>query len=251
MFKRGYIFAGLSVAGLLIACGGSDSSGGSGSAPDFNTLKTELTVPTGTMAAGDEATVQDGLGKSMEQQEGGGGFSPLSAGGSVKPQAACSEGAVQAGKSGTCDCGGGGSVSFDLSGVSQQQQQGGDVNYTVSITANSCVDDGNTINGSIYMHYEMTQAAPQDAFLIYAIHLSLTGTRTANYDIDYMLKNGKAVFKVDVKDGSVLVSAEGSWDRNSKSGSFTVKDKNETWTCNAENGKGSCTSDKGGSRTFG
>lgn len=252
MFKRGYIFAGLSVAGLLIACGGDDSSSSSsGGVPDFNTLKTELTVPTGTMAAGEEGAVADGLSKSQESQSG----SPFGGVGtsSLKPQAACNEGSFQGGQSGTCDCPGGGSITFDLSGMqqAQQQQQGGNVNYTVSYSANACVDDGQTMDGSVYWHYEGNTQTPQDAFFIYAIHLSLSGKRTARYDIDYLYQNGKVVFKVDVKDGSVLVSAEGNWNRETKTGSFTVKDKNETWTCTAENGKGECKSEKGTVRSFG
>ncbi len=249
MFKRGYFFAGLSVAALVVACGSSDSSSGSGSAPDFNTLETELTVPTGTMAAGEEAAVGDGLGAKQEQASGNpfGGIG----GSSLKPQASCDTIGQDGTATGTCDCPGGGSVTYDLSGLqSQQNAQDGNIDFTLSYSADSCVSDGNTMNGSVYIKEKGNTKDYANLLIIYALHMTISGTKNATYDVDYLYKNGKIVFKIDVKDGSVLVSGSGNWDKTTKTGEFTVTDKNETWTCKATNGVGTCTSDKGGTRDF-
>lgn len=248
MFKRGYFFAGLSVAALVVACGSSDS--GTSSAPDFNALETELTVPTGTMAAGEEAAVGDGLAAQTEQTEGNpfGGIG----GSSVKPKATCDQLGRDGNQSGSCDCPGGGSITFDLSGMSSMQgDSSGNVDGTVSYEADSCTSDGQTFDGSVYFKIKGNTKDAQNLFFIYSIHLTLSGAKSGRYDVDYMYKNGKVIFAVDVKDGSVLVSAKGSWDKNTKTGSFSVTDKNTTWECEAVNGVGSCTNTAGEKREFG
>jgi hypothetical protein len=226
-------------------------------------LESRLSQPTGTFASGQENSVADGFGAQSESAQGnpfGGSSSGMSSSQSAGELALQTlqplEGSntscagLQEGGKGSCACPNGGSLEFDLpskvSGRPGQHAQG-TIDQTVSIVARTCGMQANQmVDGSIY--WKIKNPPPMQVF---SVHLKLTGAKTANYDVDYMYKDGVITFAVDVADGRLLVSAKGSWDKGSKTGTLVIRDKSNTWTCNLTNGKGTCTSDAGATRTVG
>ena len=85
--------------------------------------------------------------------------------------------------------------------------------------------------------------------MLFDLHMTATVKgEHERIDADFEYLNGKFWFSVGVNDGTVVVSSDAAWDAAAKTGTITVKDRNETWTCTFTNGSGSCSSDKGGSR---
>ena len=70
---------------------------------------------------------------------------------------------------------------------------------------------------------------------------------TKHIDLQSRYSNGGAEIAVKVDDGWVVVSIKSS---GGNSGTLTVRDKNGSWTCTAEDGHGTCASDKGETKTF-
>lgn len=248
-----------------IGCGSDEESGTGGSgAPDFVALEGKLTQPTGTLAPGQESSVQDAFGAQTEAASGnpfgGGGASSgtsttqsadaLStlALGPLNTSSSCS--GFQQGGSGTCSCPNGGSITYDIPATTQGkpgENPNGTIDQTVSIIANQCGTSADqTVHGSIY--WKLKNPPPMQLF---SVHVAITGRSAGKYDVEYLYKDGVITFAVDVADGRVLVSAKGGWNKATKTGTLTIKDKNETWTCSLTNGKGTCTSDKGASRNVG
>jgi hypothetical protein len=240
----------------------SDSGGGGGAAagaPDFSVIETKLTKPTGTFDTTQTAVVTDSFGTQMSAAEsnpfGGSGSTTTtkSFGGELAFQtvhpnslsASCP--GLQSGGAGSCPCDSG-SISYSLPPggfASDPSKVAGPINVSIDLTASACADTGSVYDGGIHIKEKSLLADHSDLFLLYDIHLTVTGAKPGKYDIDYLLKNGVITFAVAVKDGTVLIAAKGSWDKSTKTGSFTITDKDGTWTCTAVSGKGSCT-DKGG-----
>lgn len=253
------------LASTQVGCGdgGAGGTSGGGSAPDFNALQTKLTQPSGTFGAGQEGALQDGFAKQSEAAQsnpfGGGSSSGSSSTRSfgelsirtIHPldTAGSCEG-LEGGGKGSCACPNGGTLAYDIPANMNGkpgEDPSGSIDETVSIVASACgMDADQTLDGSVY--WKIKNPPPMQLF---SIHLKLTGKQTASYDVDYLNKDGVVTFAVDVADGTVLVSAKGNWDKNTKTGTLVITDKNETWTCEMTNGKGSCTSDKGVTRQVG
>jgi hypothetical protein len=247
---------------IMAGCGSSSDAGGGGAAagaPDFNAIETKLTKPTGTFDTAQTGAVTDSFGTQMTAAEnnpfGGSGSSTAtkSFGGALALQtvhtnsldASCP--GLQSGGKGSCSCDSG-SLTYSLppGGFgSDPSKTVGPIDIAIDINASACADTGSVYDGGIHIKEKSLLADHTDLFLLYDIHLSVTGAKPGKYDIDYLLKNGVLTFAVDVKDGKVLISAKGGWDKATKTGSFTITDKDGTWSCTAVNGKGSCT-DKGG-----
>jgi hypothetical protein len=258
----GFCAIGLLVSMTLVGCGsdGASSSGGAGAAPDFVALEGRLTQPSGTFAAGQEGAVQDAFGTQSTAAQGnpfggGSGGTTTTKSVSLSPQslhilagAGDCAGLTSGGGKGSCACSNGGSIDFDVpaGAAGQPAQATGSIDQTISINAHACVEGAQTVDGSIF--YKVKSPPPMQLF---SVHLNMTGTKTARYDVDYLLKDGVITFAVDVADGRVLVSAKGNWNQATKSGTLVVTDKNDTWTCTLTSGKGTCTSAKGATRNVG
>ena len=246
----------------------SGGSGGGGAAPDFGTLETTLTKPTGTFDETQAGPVTDGFNTQLTASESnglGGGSSSSSKsfmGGelaltSLEPQnvnASCP--GLKSGGAGSCACPMGGTITYDLPPGGVEKVLGDKTNtapidQTISLKVAACGDEASVYDGSYYIKVKSAQADRKDLFILYAIHLAVTGAKMGKYDVDYLLKDGKVTFAIEVKDGKVLVSASGNWDKKTKTGTITVTDKNGTWTCMAVNGKGMCTDKDGKTHTFG
>lgn len=244
---------------FAVGCGGGDESssgGGAGSPPDFGAIEGRLTQPSGTFAPGQENAAMDGFGtqSAATEQNPLGGSSGSTAGKSagelsiqtVSPLADPQCQQLQNGGKGTCACPGGGSIAYDVPANAGQTSSNGAIDQTISVQANNCVSGDQTVNGSIYM--KIKNPPPMQLF---SIHIAITGRDAGKYDVDYMYKDGMITFAVDVADGRVLVSAKGSWDSKTKTGTLVIRDKSETWTCEMTNGKGQCTSSGGTVRKVG
>lgn len=253
------LFGMVAVTATGMGCSSSDSGGGSGTggAPDFGALEERLTKPSGTFDESQASPVLDGYGQQNESATSGNPFggsssSTQSAGLAIQAEGSACNNLGQGGQ-GSCSCPSGGTLTWDMPQGSSMQSQNssGAIDQTVSIVASACSDGKQTIDGSIYYKIKSVKQDRSDLFMLYAIHVKLSGTRTGQYDVDYLYKNGVITFAVDVKDGKVLVSAKGNWNKNTKTGTLTITDKNTTWTCEAVNGKGTCKNTAGETRNFG
>lgn len=255
---RTIYFWGMTLA-VAVGCGSAATS-----APDFNSLETTLTKPTGTLAPGAEPAVIGGyndqasnandsaFGASATLDAAPGGLAASSLAPLETPTSQWCP-ALDANQSGSCNCPGGGTLTFDLSAIASLAGKGkdqppmGPIDAVVSISASKCSMDEKSIDGSLYYKIKALQADLKDLFLLYALHYTETPPEK-KVDVDYLLQGGKVTFAIQVQDGTVLVSAQGNWDKSTKTGTLVVTDKNVTWTCTLVNAKGTCSDGKGTTR---
>jgi len=255
----------LGMMGLGFAVGCSSSSNDPfGPEPDFQKVEGQYVAPTGTFSQGIEGSIVAGLQQQKESQTGGfgvGGVPAATSNGGVTSKAlhfldtqssgtsfcaGLSSGAEQ----GSCSCPGGGLLAYDLTGLRQLQgYRGGAIDVTLKVRANACNVDNASIDGTEFIKLKSNGTpSATDLLMLFDIHLSMrSGAVSARIDADFEYMNGKFWFSLGVNDGNVVVASE-TWDSSTKTGTLVVKDRNETWTCDFLNGKGTCTSDRGGSR---
>ncbi len=275
MGKIGTVFFASALALLTsVGCGsGSDApAGGSGSgggaAPNFDALQATLTTPTGTLTPGGEGAVISKYSAQNDASARGnlfGGGSSSSSGGKTTGQSHA-EGialdtvhalsgcdSLKGGGTGTCSCESG-DIAYDIPANASEALGGKSdtpVDVVMSIKANSCVQSGKSLNGSLYIKIKRTDAKNQA--IIYSIHIAIKdGKNDGQYDVDLMYETKAGLFKivyaVDVPDGKVLVS--GNWDANTQMGMLTIQDKVGTTTCTSTGaGTGKCTGPDGKERT--
>ncbi len=257
----------LVLAGLACVVGCSSSSHDPfGPTPDFLAVQARFAAPSGTFAPGSESQVLTGLSQQRAQQGGGfgiGGASSTSTSGSGGTTAKslrfldvnggtsfCP--ALQSGaESGSCACPNGGSLAYDLSGMqAMRNYHGGSVDVTLKVRAEACTVNDASIDGTEFAKIKSI-GTPSQADLLMLFDLHMTATVKGEHeriDADFEYLNGKFWFAVGVNDGTVVVSSDAAWDGTAKTGTITVKDRFETWTCAFTGGKGTCASDKGTSR---
>ena len=234
---------GLAIAACAAGCGGGNGGGGSGEAVDFSALHAEYAAPSGALTGPDIAAVARAL--SRAQQTAG---VPMGAsarvriapvGGASSPQSA-PEGTLRPqGGSGSFSyaCPGGGNITETASSA-----ENGYVSATLQYDACAFQETGGGATASGTISFADYQGPP--LMLIYKGELAVTITppgTTEQIDMNYALVNGQLTYSVELSSGNVLVSAAGSWDPATDSGSFTVIDKSGTWSCTYANGSGSCT----------
>jgi len=254
---------------MVVGCSSSSSSDPYGPSPDFNHVEAQFQQPTGTFAKGSEAKI---FGQASAQQASTtSGFS-VGAAGSSSTAGGTASGATSSqalrfldtaaggadfcpalksgAESGTCACPSGGSLAYDLSGVQQLRgYQGGPIDVTLRLHASACSTQDGQVDGSEFIHFASSGTpSAKDFRMLFDIHLSLVSkARSETIDADFEYDNGQFWFSVSVDDGNVAVGTQ-SWDAATKSGTIIARDRSETWTCTLVAGKGTCTSDKGGSR---
>jgi hypothetical protein len=261
---------GLMGMGFAVGCS-STSSDPFGPEPDFGKVESQFAAPSGTFAQGSEGMIISGLQQQKDSQAGGLGVGALPGGsgsggtaGGVTSKAlhfldtqgggtSFCAGLQSGAESGTCACPGGGALAYDLSGLRQLQgYQGGPIDVTLKVRANACVAQNASIDGTEFIKLKSNGApSASDLMMLFDIHLSAhAGAVSARIDADFEYLNGKFWFSLGVNDGNVVV-ASATWDSSTKTGTIVVKDRSDTWTCDFVNGKGTCTSDHGGSRDVG
>jgi hypothetical protein len=253
----------LGLVGALVGC--SSSSGGSsydfGPEPDYTAIRAIYDHPTGTFAAGSETTI---FGAYTQQQQAGdnyGSVGSLQSGGTTTQSVGlhilggsgatdfCP--AISQGGSGSCSCPAGGTLYYDLSGLASLQQQSGAINATAKVAFAGCGVNTVTVNGHEFLHVESAVSPPTAQSLFEVLDAHLTATPPPlSIDMDLFYDQGKWWVSVNVNDGQVVVSGDGTWDGTTGSGTISVKDKSDTWSCTATNGHGTCTSGSGQTRTF-
>lgn len=278
----GIVLAGAIVGIGAIGCSSSSASNDPfGGAPDFASIQQQFKSPTGTFA-GQESVALAGY---SDQQSNSGaalsGFSLGAGGGDTSAQAymgyrlhslgvhpesgaSCNIGANGGGETGSCNCPGGGTIQYDISGLKQYSevaQKGGKVDATVRLSAQGCksADGQDSIDGKIFENFRGTVPAAgtqqdpktQDFAIIVDAHLTaVTKGKSIKADITFEFAAINGVysewFLVKVSDGSVAVS--GSWNSTTKTGQITVTDKNGTTTCTATDGKTAVCTGPGGEK---
>jgi hypothetical protein len=268
MRKVGGIVLAGSIAGIaMMGCSSSSASSDPfGGTPDFANIQEQFSKPTGSLKGNETAAFNA---YAQQQTNSGAALSGFSLGGGasadsyksfrlqtlgIEPQsgASCNFAANGGGETGSCDCPGGGTITYDLSGLRQYGeaiQKGGKVDATVKFSANACksADGSESIDGKIFENFRGTVPAggkidkTSDFAIVIDAHMtSVTASKgTVKADIDLMISTINGVYStwysVQVSDGNVVVS--GSWNSATKTGSVTVTDKNGTTTCTATDGK--------------
>lgn len=257
-------WVGLLGLSALVGCS-SSSNDPFGPTPDFGRVEAQFQQPTGTFAKGSEASIVGGLAKQQASSSDGFGLGGASSSGSsnggvttktfdLLDTKAGGTGFCDALKngadSGSCACPNGGSLAYDMSGMQQMRDyKGGPIDVTLKVRANACTVQDVSIDGTEFAKIKSSGTPnAQDLLMLFDLHLTVSARgQTERIDADFEYLNGKLWFSIGVDDGNVVVATE-HWDGTTKTGTIHVKDRNESWTCVFTNGKGTCTSDKGGSR---
>jgi len=261
---------GMAMMGCSSSSSGSDPYGGT---PDFASIQQEFRAPTGTFA-GHENAAFNAFSQQQSNSNSLSGFT-FGAGGGTTAQsfvntrlrtlgvgtassASCDIAANGSSSSGSCTCHGGGSLSYDLSGLQQYTdaaQKGGPVDATIKIAASGCKSQDGTesVDGKIFENFRGTVPAPgttqdpktADFAIMLDAHVTAqtpaAGSVHVDLDVMFAALNGlySEYFVIHVDDGTEVIG--GQWDANTKTGSITVTDKNGTWTCTGDGKVAHCT----------
>jgi hypothetical protein len=259
----------LGALAILAAATGCSGSGDDpfGPEPDFAGIEQKVARPTGTFAVGRESSLfgeyaarragsneldVSGTRTSAPSGSSTGGVKSqaldlLGAGMGSASQVACSD--LQYGRSvGTCACPGGGDFAYDFAGA-QRSGRGGPIDATLKIRFNACATSAGAVDGREFVKIRSSSGlGAKDLFLILSLDVTLTSQASRHHlAADMVYSDGAAWLAVQVDDGYVVVSAQ--TDGEGKNGTFTVRDRNTTWTCSVSGGKGTCTSSAGETRT--
>ena len=258
-----------------IGCSGSESSDPFGAEPDYATLKQRISSPTGTL----DARNMGGLFARYSEQRGTSSIgsigisSPKTASADEESAATTSSsgthsqalrilgggssltsscGAIAQGTTtGSCSCPEGGSFTYDFSGLTTVQQSTGPIDASIKVRFDSCRMKDLGLDGRefVRLHADRGGAKVDMKSLELLLVADLTvskGAETHTLDLAALVRNGQFELAVSVDDGWVTVSSTSS----GAGGSFVVRDRNSTWTCNVVNGAGSCKDDKGNTHAF-
>jgi hypothetical protein len=254
-------------AALALALGGcassSDDGDGFGPDPDLTGVRSRFEQPDGTFSEANASKVFEqgtngsssagdlnlsGTGSSGTSTKKTMGLQLLDAT-SLHPTssgfAGCS--ALASGQqSGSCACPGGGSIDYVIRASGQGGAASGGL---VKFRMNACSSGDTTIDGSEYIDIHTDTSNQQHPLYSMLLVLDATVTNkagTKKIDLQWRYANGATEIAAKVDDGWVVVSIK----QSSTGGTWTVRDRNGSYTCTVDSGHGSCTSDKGVTRTF-
>jgi hypothetical protein len=240
------------MVGLLAGCGSGSQPDPFGPEPDYGAIKAQLDHPTGTFAPGTEKTV---LSTYSSQQTSASTYSFGSAtqtSGQANGTANSWCSAMAGGQtSGSCSCPNGGSLVYDIPTPAQSSQS---IDVTEKARFQACIDQGVTLDGTEFVHVHESTASgaqqPSDFWMILDAHLTATTQgMTEQVVMDALFDTSGMWISISVNDGSVAVGLTASGTAQGGA-TYTVRDRNETWTCTVNNGAGSCTSSLGNTRQF-
>ena len=268
----------VSTFALVVAgCSGSDSSDPFGAEPDYAAVQQRIASPTGTIGERNisslfskyseqsdmSATSNLGLGKSTGTSTGtatstGSGTATTHSqalhilGGGSNLTASCSA-LAQGQLAGTCGCPSGGSFTYDFNGIRSAQQSSGPIDASLKMRFDGCHMNDLGIDGREFVHFHANRGGSSvdlsslDLVLVADLTVS-KGAETHTIDLAAILRQGQLEIAVAVDDGWVTIRATSSGTPGS--GSFVVRDRNGTWTCDVNNGAGTCHDGSGNTRTF-
>ncbi|MDB4934807.1 MAG: hypothetical protein JWP87_1779 [Labilithrix sp.] len=271
-------FASLGV--VLVGCG-SDASDPFGPDPDYASVQQRFTSPTGTVnernmgsvfaqyaekrstssqAAFSGATSLGGMGGAA-----GGGASGSPQTGGVQSKALQLLDLAETGSSsslqcsalahgdvtGSCSCPDGGSFDYDFSGFRAVQQSSGPIDASLKVRFEACQLSGVGIDGREFVHVHGERGgasfdAKSFSMLLIADFTVTKGAETHSLDLAAMISNGTMELAVKVDDGWVTIRAT----NGDAAGSFELRDRNGTWTCDVKDGAGTCKNANGETRSF-
>jgi major membrane immunogen (membrane-anchored lipoprotein) len=205
----------LAVSFVLAACGSSDSNSKSGSSGSYTAVANAVEHPTGTLSSGNVVSVAD----AFEKIESGAAGRRLQ-GGSTQTQ--------------TESCPSGGSYTVTASGSNSSGTA--DLKYD-----NCCYSEGCCINGSGAFYYSTDSSTASEYSICGSYNLTVacgSDSGALNYQ-----GSGEWIYVVTV-DGKTY-SVTGSYSNGS--GTLTITDSKDTWTCTYTDHTGTCTGSSGSS----
>jgi hypothetical protein len=262
-----------SFALVVAGCSGSDSSDPFGAEPDYASVQQRIASPTGTIGErnlsslfskyseqNDTSSMANvGLGKSTgaAPATGSGTSSTRSQaihilGGGSGLTASCSA-LAQGQLTGSCGCPSGGSFTYDFNGLRSVQQSAGPIDASLKVRFDGCHMNDVGLDGREFVHFHANRGGSSvdlsslDLVLVADLTVS-KGAETHTIDLAAILRQGQLEIAVAVDDGWVTIRATSSGAPGS--GSFVVRDRNSTWTCDVNNGSGTCHDGAGNTRTF-
>jgi hypothetical protein len=268
------LVAASSFALVAIGCSGSDSSDPFGAEPDYAAVQQRISSPTGTISERNMSTIFSryseqrdmsalsnvGIGSSTSTTTttatGGTATTHSQAlhilGGSSGLTASCSA-VAQGNLTGSCACPSGGSFAYDFSGLRSVQQSTGPIDASIKVRFDGCHMNDVGLDGREFVHLHANRGGssidPNSLDLVLVADLTVSkGAETHTIDLAAILRQGQMEIAVAVDDGWVTIKATSSGIAGS--GSFVVRDRNGSWTCDVNNGSGTCHDDAGNTRTF-
>jgi hypothetical protein len=258
--------------GLVVAgCGGSDSSDPFGPEPDYASVQQRISSPTGTVSERNMSAIFSryseqrdtsalgnvGLGTSTSASTSTGTATTHSQalhilGGSSGLTASCSA-LAHGNVTGSCSCPSGGSFTYDFGGLRAVQQSSGPIDASLKVRFDACHMNDLGLDGREFVHVHADRGGSSvdvstlDLLLVADLTVS-KGAETHTIDLAAILRNGELELALAVDDGWVTVRATSSGAAGT--GSFVVRDRNGSWTCDVTNGAGTCHDDKGNTHTF-
>ncbi len=260
-----------SFALVVAGCSGSDSSDPFGAEPDYASIQQRIASPTGTIGERNMSSLFSkyseqsdmsaasnlGLGKSTGTPTATGTGTTHSQalhilGGGGNLTASCSA-LAQGQLAGTCGCPSGGSFTYDFNGIRSVQQSSGPIDASLKVRFDGCHMNDLGLDGREFVHFHANRGGSSvdlsSLDLVIVADLTVSkGAETHTIDLAAILRQGQLELAVAVDDGWVTI--RGTSSGTPGSGSFVVRDRNGTWTCDVNNGAGTCHDGSGNTRTF-
>ena len=264
---------------VALGCsGGSGSSDPFGAEPDYAAVQQRFSSPTGTISERNMSSLfarySDQKGASEMGNIGVGTSTSSGTSTSDSPAPAPATGTksqalhILSGKSGltascsalaagntagSCACPDGGSLTYDFGAIRQLQQATGPIDASLKVRFEGCRQKDLGIDGREFVHVHADRGGSKadlntlELLLIADLTVS-KGSETHTIDLAARLKSGEFELALAVDDGWVTIRATSSGVAGS--GTFVIRDRNGTWTCEVQGGAGTCHDAQGNSRKF-
>lgn len=264
-----------SFAFVATGCSGADSSDPFGPEPDYAALEQRLSSPTGTLSernmsalftrygeqSDTSAVANVGVGSSQSTSSSTGTATPTATtrsqalhilGGRSGLTAGCTA-LAQGNLTGSCSCPSGGSFTYDFGSLGALRQSSGPIDASLKVRFEGCHTGEVGIDGREFVHVHADRGGSSvdvtslDMLLVADLTVS-KGAERHTVDLAAMLRDGQLEIALAVDDGWVTVRAVST--AGASSGSFVVRDRNGSWTCDVEGGAGTCRNEDGDVRAF-
>jgi hypothetical protein len=262
-------------AAVLGGCSSTSSGDPFGAEPDYASIESRFSTPDGTFNASNAKSVfsryADQRRTSQDVDVGGaaeigGGQSTASTSSGLKSQALhlldlaesggvttprCS--AIEHGDAtGTCSCASGGSFTYDFSGIREAQQSQGPIDVSLKLKLDACAANDLRLDGREFVRVHVDRGGagkidPSSAAVLLVADISATkGAETHTIDLAARVASGSFEIALRVDDGWIAIKGSGSGD----DGTFTIRDRDGSWTCNVAAGSGTCVGSNGDKTSF-
>ncbi len=255
----------------LAACSSSNDDP-FGPDPDYATLDKHFTSPNGTFTNANAGSAFSKYGDARQSSQqvdvggataaGGGGTSSTAQGlhsqalrildmGKSGAATTCSA-LAHGDTTGSCACPAGGSFQYDFSGIrALQESSTGPIDVALKVRLNACVSDAWTLDGRefVRLHADRTGSTVDLnslSMLLVADFTASKGAETHTLDLAARYQKGDIEIAIQVDDGWITIAGSS----NGTDGTFTVRDRDGSWTCNVVGKAGSCTGSNGDTRKF-